>query len=145
MSAQVAQREVEEYELLTPEGPIQVRGQLLGFSTSEREQHNHDERTLQTASDLSWKCSACRWVEIRIIRDDDDTFAVSTLGRSRVPGETDRSRVIFTDSPHEVIELLTDRRPGRNPRLPFAAARALAQAAQRDDDMHDAYVNRAVI
>jgi hypothetical protein len=135
--------ELEEHDLLTPEGLIKIRGRLLGFSTSQREQHNHPS---PVDVDTRWKCSACRWVEIRLLKDDDDSYVVSTLGRTIVQGETDRSRVVFTDSPFEVIERLTDRRPNqRQPRLPLAAALALSQAAAIDDGIRDAYVNRAVI
>lgn len=131
-----------DYELMTPEGPVTVRGRLIGYNSSQREDHSH---VGPLAPHDRRRCAACRWVEIRIVRDEDGQYAVSTLGRSTVDGEEDRSRVIFTESPFEILEVLTDRRNGRTPRLPIIAARVLAQAAAIDDGIKDAYVNRAVV
>lgn len=135
---------VQDHVLLTPDGEQTVTGVLLGFATSHRDQHNHPMPRDESELDSNWKCSACRWVEIRILRDTDNTYVVHTLGRSDVEGEIDRSRLSVTESPYEILELLTDRRGGRNPRLPIAAARAIAQAAANDEEIENAYINRAV-
>lgn len=73
-------------------------------------------------------------------------YLVLTYGRSRVPGETDKRRAAWTDSAFEVVELLVqrDRSRGRQPFLPAASARVLAQAAEHDEDIREAFVNRAV-
>lgn len=129
------------FELPTPEGAVLVEGRLLGFATSHRESHNHFPGETPGGGR---PCSACRWVEIRILRDTDDTYVVSTVGHSVLEGETTRSRVIFTDSAFEILEVLTDRR-NHTTRLPNVAARAVAIAAANDDDIRDAYINRAVV
>jgi hypothetical protein len=158
---------------------IRVRARLLGFTTSERDDHSHptgyesDDITPTNPAPPGSRCSACRWFEARIMRvsaelvpgctcdapNHPDAFRehvpgcgeepararylVLTYGRTRVPGETDKRRAAWTDSAFEVIELLTQR-SGGEAFLPAAAARVLAQAAQWDDDLQDAYVNRAV-
>lgn len=85
-----------------------------------------------------------RWFEVEIYRrSDDDKFVVVTRGRSRVEGETTRIRVVQTSSAFEVVSLLTVHHKGKT-YIPNQSDRALAQAAQWDDDIRDAYVNRAV-
>jgi hypothetical protein len=86
-----------------------------------------------------------RWQEVSLYRTADGRYVVHTRGCTRVPGETTRARVIFADSPFTVIELLTVRhRLSRELFLPRPAQFALADAAQTDDGIRDAYVNRAV-
>jgi hypothetical protein len=132
------------YRVLTPDGEEELHGRLLGFGTSLREYHNHPVPRDFAIHGDEWKCSACRWFEISIISLDDGTYAVYTVGRSELPREQPRARLQFTESPFEIIEMLTDRR-GRVPRLPVAAAKCLAQAAATDDGIENAYVNRAVV
>lgn len=138
---------VARHQLLRPDadGYDEIDGRLLGFATSRRDYHNHPvPRDFETHGE-NWKCSACRWFEVTIIYvPQDETYALYTVGHSSLPGEGPRPRVQFTESPHELIELLTDRR-GSRPRLPVAAARCLAQAASNDENVSDAYVNRAVV
>jgi hypothetical protein len=90
---------------------------------------------------------------IRVLHDDDcgseepsARYLVLTYGRSRVPGETDKRRAAWTNSGFEVVEFLVQRDRGRSraPFLPAASARVLAQAAEWDDDIREAFVNRAV-
>jgi hypothetical protein len=133
------------HRVLTPNGEEEeLHGRLLGFGTSQRTYHNHPvPRDLELHAD-DWKCSACRWFEVSVIALDDGAYAVYTVGRSELPYEEPRARLQFTESPFEIIEMLTDRR-GPRPRLPVAAARCLAQAASHDDRVADAYVNRAVV
>jgi hypothetical protein len=133
----------------------EVVGQLLGFSSSQRPYHNHPDPRDMRQYPEEWKCSACRWFEVTIIYvPADETYAVYTVGRSALNGEQPRPRIQFTQSPHEIIEMLTDRRRrhatdaeagSSQPRLPVAAAHCLAQAAAVDPDIEDAYVNRAVV
>lgn len=86
-----------------------------------------------------------RWFEVNVyVRKDNDAYVVETLGRSSIPGETTYVRIIETTSAFEIIELLTVNHNGKI-YLPRQSARALAQAAQWDDDIRDAYINRAVI
>lgn len=84
-----------------------------------------------------------RWFEVDLFRTAEGEFVVWTRGCSRIAGEETKRRVIRTTSAFEVVELLTVNHHGKT-YIPRASARALAQAAQWDDDMRDAYVNRAV-
>jgi hypothetical protein len=73
------------------------------------------------------------------------TYVVHTVGESVVPGETRLSRISPTPSAYEVIELLTVRRREQEPFIAAQSSRALAQAAELDDGLRDAYINRAVV
>lgn len=121
---------------------------LLGFGSSQRTYHNHElprPTELKGVNGESWKCSACRWFEVRIFYiPDDETYLLYTIGQSTIEGEKPRPRMQYTQSAYELIEMLTDKR-GNSPRLPDASARCLAQAADVDDRINEAYVNRAVI
>lgn len=130
---------IRRFKLDTPDGEKVIEGRILGYSTSKRDSHNH----AQNPPPHGWKCSACRWVELTLYKVVDGTFAVYTRGCSSLPGESDRTRLIYTESPYEVVELMTDRR-GATPRLPMAAAKVLAQAAHLDSGINEAYINRAV-
>ena len=124
-------------------------GRVIGAGTSESRDHNHDTdylvpaNTTDTSGVRRIKCSACRWQETTIYVTDDGQFVVHTIGRSVVPGESDRHRVTFTSSAYEIVEVLTVK-GNKEPFLPDPSARALAQAAAVDDDVQEAYVNRAV-
>jgi hypothetical protein len=71
-------------------------------------------------------------------------YLVLTYGRSVVPGETTKRRAMWTDSAFEVIEVLTQRND-TGAFLPVTSARALANAATWDEDIKEAYINRAVV
>lgn len=125
--------------------PTVVRGELLGYVSSERDDHTHSEEFTPP----SWKCSACRWIELTLIRTDRGTYVVHQLGRTIVPGEVDRVTLDETDSPDEVVEVLTVRRsPTRGGVnrvfLPQPSARVLAQSARRDLGLREAFRDRAV-
>lgn len=126
--------------VLTPTDMVAFTGEEIGNASSKYETHNHDV----VAGPLpGQRCSACRWQEVRLFQRHDGWFCVYTVGRSVVPGEKDFIKYRTTQSAFEVIELLTVRN-GKNTFLPVPAARALAQAAQKNDDIRDAYINRAV-
>jgi hypothetical protein len=176
---------LQEFDLLDRDDePFKIRGRLLGFVSSQREEHSHPggsihdiERPDSSPSHLppdsyaqrGERCAACRWFEVRIFeveaelpsppheitRQSNGTVMIEneesprgrylllTYGRSDVPGEINRRAARWTNSPYEVLEFLTQRGP-RGVHLPGTSARALAQAAQYDDGINDAYVNRAV-
>lgn len=124
-------RELKRHELLTRDGDvIVVDAVLLGEGTS-------------------WAEGKDRWFEVKILADERDEYIVHTVGRSNLPGERDLGRVEHVTSPYEVIELLTVRRvaarhrdpdqPPPRPYVPRASLRALAQAAEFDDGLYDAY------
>lgn len=127
-----------------------------------------------TFSEPGTRCSACRWFEVWIFSVEAELvdectcapdyatdrhqsgcgqepprghYLLLTAGRTVVPDEVDKRRSEWTDSPFKIVELLTQRgqRGGeRTSFLPIASAHALADAAQWDDGVRDAYVNRAV-
>ena len=137
-------------------------GALLGASTSQTEVHtDHPDEYARRGE----KCSACRWFEVYIYRRKTDVnvrsdahtsadfdnyravydYVVHTVGGSAVPREKRFSRVQGTTSPFDVIELLTVRPVDRDPFIAAQSARALAQAADLDDGIREAYINRAVV
>lgn len=106
--------------------------------------------TLQTvtawhlASASSHRPGKQRWIDIDIYQTEDNEYVVHTVGQSIIPGEVPKARVRRTYSAFEVIEFLTvtDRKVG-DTYIPRDASRALAQAASFDDELRDAYINRA--
>lgn len=150
---------------------IYIHGRRLGFATSHRDTHDHllapgstntvcitDQETGQriVCAAPGTRCSACRWFEVRLyaVAHEFDTvggeiprrgtYLVVTSGVSIVPGEIIMRRASWTDSPYEVVELLTQRR-GERPFLPTPSARVLSQAAAWDNGIRDAYIDRAVV
>lgn len=145
---------------------VKFAGAILGSATSEHNSHRGHPGAEFAPKHV--KCSACRWLEVTIYRrrvemtyavivEPDPNapatytydYVIHTVGMSDVPGEVDFIRIHQTASAFEVVELLTVRRT--NPRtgvttafVPPQHARALAQAATLDDDLREAYVNRAV-
>ena len=118
-----------------------VIGRLVGETTSEREYHTHPENEQPPPG---VRCSACRFFTIKIfICDGSPRYVAYTTGHTRIPGETERYRLFMTDSPLELIEMLTTRQQGRA-FIPRDTLRALAQAADVDDDLYDAYADRKV-
>lgn len=117
-------------------------GTLLGEASSKYESHNHDEKYVSQSTQI--RCSACRWQEVRLYKTHTGKYIVYTVGKTVIAGERDFIRLRETTSAFEIIELLTVRRTAKT-FLPVPAARALAQASQYDDDIRDAYVNRAVV
>lgn len=136
---------------------LEFHGAIIGSATSERDDHRGHPGTEYAPRNV--KCSACRWLEVTIYlrRNGDPStndaptydYVIHTLGASDVPGEIDFVRLWETSSAFEVVELLTVRRnraPGNTETfIPVQHARALAQAASIDDEIREAYVNRAVV
>lgn len=141
------QLNLQQFEITGRDGKLhRFTGRLLGAATSRVNDHNH----ATTFAPRGDKCSACRWFEVAVYRfrasnDVHDGYVVHTVGGSVVPGEQRLSRVEYTDSAFEVIELLTIRPSNRKPFMMSQSARALAQASDHDDDLRDAYINRAVV
>jgi hypothetical protein len=129
--------------------PHSFTGVLLGRSTSRADHHAHPG----DFADRGEKCSACRWFEVALYRRRARTadapttydYVVHTVGGTVVPGESRRSRVSYTPSAYDVIEILTVRPRDGQPFIAQQSARVLALAAALDDDVHDAYVNRAIV
>lgn len=136
--------------LPTSDGADEVRidGQFLGVSSSCANYHQHPGGEYAT---LGKKCRACRWFEPRIFREraGERRYLVHRTGRSIVPDELTLTSHEWVRGPYGVIESLTTRRRdpstgSRDPYLTYPAARVLAQAAAYDDDLEQAYIDRAV-
>jgi hypothetical protein len=128
---------------------LEFRGQLLGQASSESAIHRghdpNDPATRHAAKQV--KCSACRWLEIQLYRrvgDGQTDYVVHTMGASNVPGEIDYERVTETPSAFEVVEALTVRKSRGDVFMPPQHAKVLALAAEFDDGIREAYINRAV-
>jgi len=143
--ARLDQPALREWDFTDAAGDaVVVLGRMLGRASSVKDGHNHPEEYAEKGV----RCSACRWFDVSILAVDEDDeagadYVVYTCGRTIVPGEVDRPRFVWTSSPREVVESLVVRQDGQ-PKLPVASARALAQAADRDEDLADAYENRLV-
>lgn len=125
-----------------PQPDLVIEGTFLGFGSSEHRTHkNHRDKYAEAGG----RCGACRWFETRIFRLGDGTgYLLYHVGVSLVPGERHYVTVDRARTPHEVIECYTRRRGGEA-YLTAPSARALAQASGYDDDLCDAYENRAVL
>lgn len=145
---------------------VRFEGRIIGSASSEKDTHIGHPRTDWAPKHV--KCSACRWLEATIYKrrivdpvmkidglaKSDNLrcrydYVIYTVGVSNVPGEIDFIRLHQTSSAFEVVELLTVRRYNRitgktDAFLPPQHAQALAQAASIDEDVSEAYVNRAV-
>lgn len=140
-----------DVEVATPNGVIRFVGRTLGHASSHEDFHTHDEfdeNGERRYARPGRRCSGCRWHEVTIYEADEDEgdarYLVVTRGPSIVPGERTFCRATWTDAATEVVELLVIRQGGQ-PTLPRSSARALAQAADLDDDLLDAYENRPVL
>jgi hypothetical protein len=85
-----------------------------------------------------------RWFEINIYRKRDGSYVVHTIGMSLIDGESPLVRIIMTTSAFEIISVLVVNHNNKT-YIPRQSDRALAQAAHWDDDIRDAYINRAVL
>jgi len=63
---------------------------------------------------------------------------------SLIDGESPLVRIIMTTSAFEIISVLVVNHNNKT-YIPRQSDRALAQAAHWDDDIRDAYINRAVL
>jgi hypothetical protein len=147
----------QTFEVPRDDGPpFRFVGQLLGSATSHMPEHNHVVPKNGAPLGAMSRCSACRWFEVAIYRltittvtggvgYDAGSYLVHKMGMSAVHGEEQRNTLIFTDSPYEVVEILTVRGGDRPPHLPMPSARVLSAAAVYDAGIKDAYINRAVV
>jgi hypothetical protein len=142
--------------IIGPRGSVTFKGRLLGETTSHQDQHIHRDGDFARKNE---RCYACRWSWYQIYELDeldqrskvaygtayDGRYLVASFGMTNVPGEEIFRRLDATDSPAEVIELLTTRKYGQRPQLTSAAARLLARVSDQDPAIQDAYENRAVL
>lgn len=115
-------------------------GVLLGEASSYRDIHsNHPESFALPGQ----RCSACRWFEVKIYREDAGDYLIELAGKTNVPTEKDRHRVEQTSSPHAIIDLLTQQDNGR-PFIPLVSRRVLAEASAHDTAIEEVYIRRVV-
>ena len=141
----------------TSDGVVEFTGVLLGETENRAERHTHESTRFAKRGE---RCSRCRWSEYRLYRVDryidhvdsttDETkfvgkYLVVSFGHSVVTDETTIRRVVATNSPAEVIELLTTRKFGQQPVITSSAARVLARASDMDDAIQEAWDNRVVL
>jgi hypothetical protein len=166
MTIQTNAPPVTRHELLERDSDeiFTVTGRLIGYGSSETTQHSHEGDYVAGKQ----RCSACRWFEVRIIEVESviteftssdehlDPFItapparylVHTVGRTEIPSERQYVRVEWCDGGPTIINALTvrKRRPDGSPDVFIAGPshKALSLAAQHDDDIRDAYADRAV-
>lgn len=133
----------ETQRVETPDGTVTFTGVLLGRGTSRRDSHlDHRPGSFPRKGQ---RCSGCRWTETRILWSvDDETYVVSTVGRSIVPGEVDRSKVAWAKDPNDVVDTLLVPPPAHIGRdgpleLPPPNADALEEAARNDPRLSTAF------
>lgn len=139
---------MKTFEIHTAQqGTRTFTGEVLGAATSASDFHTHPGPHVPPGRDEQGrknKCAACRWFEVTIYDDTtNDEFVLHTVGKTKVPGEIEFARIVSTKSARELVDLAVVR--ANPPYLPAPTSRALAQAADLDDDIRDAYDNRAVL
>lgn len=138
---------VDTWTIVSGDTTFAVHARFLGMSTSFIKEHNHPTNR---SARVNERCRACRWFEPRIFREvgGQQRYLVHRTGHSIVAGEETFTSFEWVVGAYKVIEVMTTRRNGNSTRtapfLTHPAARVLAQAASYDDDMRDAYINRAV-
>jgi hypothetical protein len=120
-----------------------LRGLFLGMGSTYRPEHKNHPTTPSAPPRVH--CSTCRWTELRLFLLADGKIAVVRCGASNVEGERDLVSVELVETPFELVESLVtkDRRTGQSS-LPMPARRALAQAANHDASLRDAYIHSPV-
>jgi len=143
--------EIQDVVIQSRDGVIRGRAQLIGYGSSRVEHHrDHVDGGREFAS-KSQRCSACRWNEVRIFKftsvetGNCSHYLVHTLGLSIVPNEFTKCRTLWVSGGYEIVEVLTVRPRDGEVFLPGPAARALARAAELDESVRRAYVDRAVV
>src|SRR4051812_30422214 len=123
---------------------LEVTGDLLGLGSSSRPRHQNHPDTEFAPKGVH--CSTCRWTEIRIFGTDPADgkalapYLVVKAGVSVIPAEQTYVEWDWIYSGHEVLAKLATRK-GPDTYLTQPASRALAQAAEYDGGMRDAYIN----
>lgn len=139
------EEEFQKYKLTTTDGEfVLFSGLLLGEGTSQRDSHTHwpGEPPKPGVS-----CSGCRWTETRIFwSEDGKMWVIHTIGRTTVEGESNRYKVVWASKPKDIIESLMVKsrflkKGVRQMELPKANATALQEAADNDDEIHEAVEN----
>lgn len=81
-----------------------------------------------------------RWFEISLFSRDQEgrtQYRVEMVGKTIIPGETDRPRTETTTSPHAVVDFLAMGEP-HNRYIPKVSRKALHEAADIDEALGEA-------
>lgn len=151
--------ETADWTIPTVDGkPLTFSGTFLGFSSSYSDIHDRrahpgglEQNPIPVLGPFRkpLRCSACRWSEFRIFKEDDESvsrypYLIHFTGRSELIGEEARYRISDLLTARGVIEELTTRRGG-SVYLSIPAASLLAQAAEIDNGpLKEAYDARRV-
>lgn len=76
-----------------------------------------------------------RWTEFRLYLSDFDTWILQIIGRSRVPGETDRFRYIMTSEPGDWIDQIVGPDVSRLAKKLLRDAFAYLKNCESDEDV----------
>lgn len=128
----------EELIIPTDDGPVSVRGVVLGRGESRWPHHGGHDGLPYAPKGTA--CSACRYMRVTIVDDTEtDEFVVITEGVSTVPGERTYGRVERTTSATWMVDYLrrTDKKKGWV-YLPRASRKALLEAGAADRDIDEA-------
>lgn len=145
--ADFALDECEEFDALADRthASITANGQtfnatVLGFGSSYKADvdHSHVPGTPPVE-----KCPACRWADVAILTMAPDTamYVLATMGKSLVPGEKHRLKIVFTADASKVFQglFVPSKGPHSGPldkKIPFPNAVALRRAARVDDALN---------
>lgn len=109
---------------------------VLGFGSSYSESLKHRDHIPGTRPTPGVRCPACRWADIAILYAtslDKPMYMVALMGKSVVPGESNRVQTVWTEDPLDVLESIKVTGPDGNPRVPGPNARAFRYAAFADE------------
>lgn len=112
-----------------PHGDQLVRftGELIGGASSE---------------DYAKSQGRQRWHEVRVYRTTDGQYVVEKVGRSDIPGETDRSTVHHSTTAKGAIECLQTVDDDGVVYMTYVARNAVRQASEVDEQVREAYYVR---
>ncbi len=144
---------IVDSDAIDVQNPVyRFNGDFLGLGSTFRPTHFRHPHSTFMESGSGLKCNRCRWFELRIFYDNDQTgYLLHFAGRSMVPGEIQRYRFERALTAYELIEIMSGKaahgQQSRNdpdfvPHLTAPGRRALSQAAGFDDDIKDAYKDR---
>lgn len=146
---------MEKFTLSTRDETLEFTGVRIGYGTSHGAMHtNHPGFAFASGVPGAdkVKCSACRWNVVtlyRVSRNDalhtSSRYIAFTEGVSICPGEIDYHRIVRANGGVELVDALTVRSRRGDAFLPRPASQALAQAAEDDDHIWDAFSDRAVV
>ena len=106
---------------------VRFEGMLLGEASSE---------------DFAKSQGRQRWHEVRVYRTTDGEYVVEKVGRSELPGETDRSTVHHSTTARGAIECLQTIDDDGVVYMTYVARTAVRQAAALDAEVREAYTVR---